>query len=149
MIAIINSLQYTVQFPYSLLITETDKRDLVSWGGDLCQLIQQLKAKNLSGNALQSEANRLFGLSGNESSFGDQDLYADLDAFGIYEIYKAQATKSLSTAVQSYYDKVTNTIYHKSHSWPNGCCNIVAQAIITYSLSPSRRMKHINCHRTV
>ncbi|MFQ6724429.1 MAG: hypothetical protein ACLRFE_03770 [Clostridia bacterium] len=112
MVAIVNTLSYSLPFPYWLAISETERRDLVSWGGDLCQLIQQLKGKNLSGDALQAEADRLLGAS-SDSSFGDQDLYADLDAFGIYEIYKAQSTKSISEAIKSYYENVDTPNYRK------------------------------------
>lgn len=87
-------------------ITNTTN-DIVGWGGDLCQLVLELKGKNLTGTALQAKAYELFGAE--NSTFSTQDLLADLDAFSIMLIYNQNSdSKSISEAVKEYYLNYTS-----------------------------------------
>ncbi len=101
LMAIIN-----VALKYGLNNNSTN--DMVGWGGDICQLVKQLKDKDLAGYQLQSEADRLLGLGGSESSFGDQDLYADIDALNIANIYNNVEQKSISNVFKQYYLGLTS-----------------------------------------
>ena len=80
--------------------------DLAGWGGDLCQLVAELKEKNLTGSALQESACALF--NGTTSSFSCYDLTADLDALNVVNVYKRlNSNKSISYAMKEYYKGLT------------------------------------------
>ena len=75
--------------------------DMVGWGGDLCQLVVELNKLDLTGTALQNKANELF--NSKSSSFGDQDVCADLDAINLIKLYTSRTTKSLAQTMKDYY----------------------------------------------
>ena len=73
---------------------------LVGWGGDLCQLIQDIK--NFKGNLdkLSIEARKFLGIKG---QFGEGDLIADLDAPIILK--KKSETNTFADIIENYYNK--------------------------------------------
>ena len=80
--------------------------DLGGWGGDICQLVQEIKGIEKTGTELKELVQSKFN---NSSSFGRQDLLADLDAVNIYNIYKLQKNKSFADAFASYYKTATDS----------------------------------------
>lgn len=88
-------------------LTNNTINDLVGWGGDLCQLVLELKNTGLSGSALEDKANSLF--NSENSSFSSQDLLADMDALNIASIYDSLVSEkqSISYAISQYYKTTT------------------------------------------
>lgn len=80
--------------------------DLGGWGGDLCQLAQDVKNSSLS-QTVQQKVDSLFMAS---SGFGSADMYADMDAVNIFSAYTAMSTKSISSAFKTYYLSVTTSL---------------------------------------
>ena len=80
--------------------------DLGGWGGDICQLVQEIKDTDKTGSELKELVQSKFNKT---SSFGSEDVFADLDAVNIYNIYKSQSTKSFANAMSEYYKNVTTT----------------------------------------
>lgn len=89
-------------------LSDSTSNDMVGWGGDLCQLVQQLSKLNLSGTALQTKADELLGGSSATSTFSSDDLLADLDALNAMHVYNSLTTKSLATALSQYYNTLTS-----------------------------------------
>ena len=87
----------------------SSNNDLISWGGDLCQLVVELKNTNLTGTALQDKAYELF--RSKNTSFSNEDLLGDIDAFNIMQIYLNQSDdkKSISSAIKDYYLNYTQS----------------------------------------
>lgn len=84
---------------------DTNSHDLSGWGGDLCQLVQELKDSTLTGQALLNLAKQK--LNAESSSFGNQDMCADLDAVNIMKIYQNNQSISLSQTIKNYYKNIT------------------------------------------
>ena len=92
----------------NLLISDSNMRaDLGGWGGDICQLVQEIKSTDKTGAELkelvQSKFNKV-------SSFGKEDVLADLDAVNVYNIYKSLKNKSFAGALFEYYKSLTNSV---------------------------------------
>lgn len=96
-------------------LTNNTINDLVGWGGDLCQLVLELKNTGLSGSALEDKANSLF--NSENSSFSSQDLLADMDALNIASIYDSLVSEkqSISYAISQYYK--TTTLYARKQNF--------------------------------
>jgi len=73
---------------------------LVGWGGDLCQLIQDIKDFKGNVDKLSIEAKKFFGIKG---QFGEADLIADLDAPII--LNKKSETNTFADIIENYYNK--------------------------------------------
>ena len=77
------------------------------FGGDICQLVQEIKNLNLSSEEeiQQAIVNRFNG----ESTFGSEDLLADLDAVNIINLYNEFEgdNKVISNSLLSYYYNLT------------------------------------------
>ena len=73
---------------------------LVGWGGDLTQLIQDIKNFNGNWEKLYIEASKFFGIKG---QFGQADLIADLDA-PIFLKRKNEAN-TFADIIENYYTK--------------------------------------------
>ena len=80
--------------------------DIAGWGGDLCQFALEIKAKNLTGTAIQAKAYELFGTK--NSTFSKEDLLADLDALNIMYIYINSQNSSIAETIKEYYLNYTS-----------------------------------------
>ena len=89
-----------------MMWTAQQAGDLGGWGGDLCQLAQDVKKSSLS-QTVQQKVDSLFMAS---SGFGSADMYADMDAVNIFSAYTAMPTKSISSAFKTYYLSVTTSL---------------------------------------
>ena len=85
---------------------DNNSADLGGWGGDLCQLVSDLKTTDKTGAELKDFVLTKFNQN---SSFGAQDVVADLDAVNIYNIYKNQSEKSFAKAMKDYYRNITES----------------------------------------
>lgn len=75
-----------------------------SWGGDLCDIIAELKNNEENYDKIYSSACKL--INSDNSKFNSYDMAADLDANNIYSIMKRE-NASLSKAMTKYYSEVT------------------------------------------
>ena len=91
--ATINGIEYSNSF-------QKGTSALVGWGGDLSQLIQDIKNKNGDLNKLYIEANKLFGISG---QFGEADLIADLEA--PFFLSKKNDNNTFAEIIEKYYNE--------------------------------------------
>ena len=73
---------------------------LTGWGGDLTQLIQDIKNFNGDVNKLYIEASKFFGIKG---QFGEADLIADLD--GPIFLKKKNDANTFADIIENYYTK--------------------------------------------
>jgi hypothetical protein len=72
---------------------------LVGWGGDISQLIQDIKKFNGDMNKLYIEATKFFGIKG---QFGEADLIADLD--GPIFLKKKNDQNTFADIIENYYN---------------------------------------------
>ncbi len=79
--------------------------DLGGWGGDLCQLVKEIKNTDKTDDELKTMVEQKFN---HNSSFGSQDVLADFDAINITNLYNNLSEKSLAKAIKKYYREVTN-----------------------------------------
>ena len=86
---------------------DNNSADLGGWGGDLCQLVSEIKTTDKTGVELKDFVLTKFNKN---SSFGAQDVIADLDAVNIYNIYKNQSEKSFAKAMKDYYRNITESV---------------------------------------
>ena len=115
----------------NLLNTNDNKcADLGGWGGDLCQLVQEIKDTDKTGEELKELVLSKFNVT---SSFGSEDVLADLDAVNIYTIYKSQTgTKSFADAISTYYKSLTHSARKNSFSnylFANQSVNTTSQKV--------------------
>ena len=80
--------------------------DLGGWAGDLCQLAQEVK----NSTADKTYKQIALDLFNKNSSFGSEDVLADVDGANIMTIYTGMENKSISKAMAHYYKKMTNKI---------------------------------------
>ena len=88
-------------------INNTQTADLAGWGGDLCQLVAELKDTDFLGTDLDNLVNQKFNKQ--DSSFNDLDVCADLDAVNIMSIYNSSSNKSISKHMKDYYNSLTKS----------------------------------------
>ena len=77
--------------------------DLGGYGGDICQLVKELKDLNIQDTQLleQTAKNKFNG----QSSFGSEDLLADIDAVNVINIYNnsTENAKTIANCMLTYY----------------------------------------------
>jgi hypothetical protein len=96
MMATMSSYYYnTPLFPDSYI------NDLAGWGGDLQTMIFDLKIDTNLNASLKTLKTTAYGQLGNSRNFNLDDLYADIDAYNIYNLTKKNT--SLSKAISTYY----------------------------------------------
>ena len=91
----------------NLQIVNTNFGDLGGFGGDLCQLVKELKELNISDvELLEETAKSKFN---GQSSFGTEDLLADIDAVNTINIYNNLSgdNKKIANAMLTYYTNLT------------------------------------------
>lgn len=121
--------------------------DLVGWGGDLCQLVLELKSKNLTDENLTSTAYSLLG--NNSSSFSSSDLLADIDAINIAKLYSTfVSNKSISNAIQQYYNSINTNNHRKTefliNAFPTSIDNNAGDLLQTQSEMSSTILTRLN-----
>lgn len=94
MFAVINGIENTSSI-------NSGSADLAGWVGDLCTLVQEIVNAGATGSQIQELANQKF--NSNTSTFGSQDLVADLDAVNIMQNYYNSTNKTFSQLLTDYY----------------------------------------------
>ena len=91
----------------NLEIINTTLGDLGGFGGDLCQLVKELKELNITDAQLLEETAKI--KFNGQSSFGTEDLLADIDAVNTICIYNnlTESNKTIANAMLTYYTNLT------------------------------------------
>lgn len=104
--------------------------DLGGWGGDMCQLVQTLKADtslSQTHEALKGAAQNY--ITSTLGGFNKYDLYADIDAYNIAKMIAESTDTSdvLANAVYKYYKKPVDKVMRQ-----NFLSNCITSAYGTY-----------------
>lgn len=83
-----------------------NQSDLAGWGGDLMQLVKEIKDLGCTSDQLPLVAKQKFNAQ--DSTFGKEDVCADLDAVNIASLMIAN-NSSLSTEMKNYYNNLSST----------------------------------------
>lgn len=82
--------------------------DLSGWGGDLCQLVQNVKSMGAT-DADDAKAKAIQLLGSSSGGFGEQDVYADFDSVNIMYRYKNGTYSSFAECMRVYYAGVSKS----------------------------------------
>lgn len=97
----------TYAIPYPSIYDKTDIADLGGWGGDLVDLITDIKDETGTYASILNKAKEKMGSA--DSRFGSADYYADLDASNIWNTYLKDSNTTLANALTNYYNSSYQT----------------------------------------
>lgn len=92
---------------YPSIYDKTDIADLGGWGGDLVDLITDIKGETGTYASILNKAKEKMGSA--DSRFGSADYYADLDASNIWNTYLKDSNTTLANALINYYNSSYQT----------------------------------------
>lgn len=105
---------------------ESDTADMGGWAGDICDLVTYsfkhgVSAEDIEGMAKEIQENYLHADVDGEDSFGDRDIYGDLDAFYIMN-HLAENGGKLSNIMENYFTasltEKERAVYFLNHKFP-------------------------------
>ena len=94
MFAVINAIENTEPDNFSA-------SDVAGWAGDLCSFVQEIVNAGVTGDDITTYATQNF--NSNNSTFGNLDLIADLDAVNIMQAYRNSQNLTFAEVFKNYY----------------------------------------------
>lgn len=109
MFAVINSIENFKSNNQNTTISQvlnSNASDLSGWLGDICTLVKEIVDLGAIDDEIQKLANQKFNSS--NSTFGSEDLIADIDAVNIMKNYYSSSIKTFANVFQDYYFSTTS-----------------------------------------